>query len=63
MYVKCLFIKANESPCIESTLKSTRAKTFVTEITYLWDSMLHPAKASLKHLKLLRLISHAKTDF
>ena len=62
MYVKCLFIKSNESPCIKSTMKSTTPKTFVTEITCLWDSMLHPAKASLKHPKLLRLNSSAKRD-
>lgn len=55
MYAKCLFIKSNESPCIKSRLKSTTAKTFVTEITYLWDSKLHPLKAFPKHLELLGL--------
>lgn len=57
-----MFIKSNKSPCMKSTLKTTTAKTFVTEITYLWDSMLHPAKASLKCLKLLRLNSSTKKD-
>lgn len=55
MYVKCLLIKSNESPCIKSRVKSTTAKTFVTEITYLWDSKLHPLNAFPRHLELLRL--------
>lgn len=57
-----IFFKSNESSCIKSTLKSSTAKTFVTEITYLWDSMLHSAKASLKQPELLKLNSSAKKD-
>jgi len=62
MYVKCSFIKSNESAYVKSTLKSITAKNFVTEIICLWESMLHSAKVSLRHLELLRLNSSAKRD-